>query len=277
MFDQADDLRRLATEHHRPKAAQAGSRPTLLAITGGKGGVGTTTAAVCLATSLSKIGRRALLIDADPLGGDAALQCGVEEQHTLADLLAGRRVWTEVIQPGPKGIQMVAGGRWSDELGNRVPVAAELLNELLNDPAVEADVVVVDVGNRPGRAGQRLCQVADAVVMVTTSEIASVIGAFECIKKLVPVLYNANPETRQQALPLHLLVNMARTAREAETVRKRLNRACRRLLGIELLGMDMAGAGSAVLRTAALFARFHPHGPLLKQSNEHFFCLSENQ
>jgi hypothetical protein len=48
-------------------------------------------------------------------------------------------------------------------------------------------------------------------------------------------------------------------------------------LGIELLGMDMAGAGSAVLRTAALFARFHPHGPLLKQSNEHFFCLSENQ
>jgi flagellar biosynthesis protein FlhG len=275
MLDQANDLRRLATMHGRMDSARAARRPALLAITGGKGGVGTTSTAMSLATSLGRIGKHTLLIDADPLGGDVALRCGVGAQHTLADLLAGRCVWKDGVQLGPNGIQVVAGARWSDDLGSRVPVAAELLIELLNDRGDETDVAVIDVGNRPGRAGQRLCQAADAVVMVTTGDAPAVVGAFESIKKLVPLLRDPAREASEQTVPLHLLVSMARTAAEAKVVAGRLSRACRRFLGVELLDMDMAGKGLAVLRTAALFARFQPHSPT-RRPQDQFCSLSEN-
>ena len=271
MLDQADDLRRMATARLRPqtKTVRPAGRPTLLAMTGGKGGVGTTTAAISLAVSLSRIGKRAIVIDADPRGGDVALRCGVEEPYTLADLLAGRQTWSEVIATAPKGVQLVAGARWSDELGNRRPAVAELLIELLDNAALQTDVAVIDVGNNPGRAGQRLCQAADAVVMVTTCETTAVMNTFAAIKRLgydaaqSPSAVKSSSTQPRAAVPqaLHLWVNMARSAHDAESVRRRLGRACRRLLGINLLGMDVSGSDLAVLSTAALFARFPQQRP----------------
>ena len=102
----------------------------------------------------------------------------------MADLLAGRQNWAEVIaaaraesnwSPAPAG-WTISADRSS---------AAERLIELLADSSLGADVVVVDVGNDLGRAGQRICRAADALVMVTTSETAAVVGTFAAIKRLV--------------------------------------------------------------------------------------------
>ena len=143
-----------------------------------------------------------------------------------------------MIEAAPRGIQIVTGARWSAELGNRWPAAAELLIELLDDPKLQTDIAVIDVGNHPGRATERLCRAADAVVVVTTCETAAVISTFEAIKSLSRDMAQPGAAVPQA---LHLLVNMARSARDAESVRRRLGRACRRMLGIELLGMDLLG------------------------------------
>ncbi len=121
MLDQAHDLRRLAIERSRPMTADSTARPTLLAVTGGKGGVGTTTIAINLATALAAAGKRPLLVDADPRGGDAALWCDIQERYTLADLLAGRRTWAEVIEPAAGGVRLVAGlgGRMTSTTAHR--------------------------------------------------------------------------------------------------------------------------------------------------------------
>ena len=239
MLDQAQDLRRLATEC-RPTAARSTGRPRLLALTGGKGGVGTTTMAIRLAATLTQAGRRTLLVDADPRGGDVALRCGAEERHTLADLLAGRQNWAEVIAAASDGIQLVAGARWLDDLADRSS-AAERLIELLDDSSLGADVVVVDVGNDLGRAGQRICRAADALVMVTTCETTAVVGAFAAIKRLVRFDRGyGGSDTAESVSSPYLMVNMARTAWDARLVRHRLGWACRRLLGVEIIETDFA-------------------------------------
>lgn len=65
---------------------------TVLAVVGGTGGVGTSTFAVNLALTAAEDGRRALLIDADPLGGGLDLLLGIEDS-------TGAR-WSS-IDPGP--------------------------------------------------------------------------------------------------------------------------------------------------------------------------------
>ena len=240
MLDQAYDLRRLAMERGRPRAVRAAGRPTLLVVAGGKGGVGTTTTALRLARALAQTGQRTLLVDADPRGGDAAVQCGIEERYTLADLLAGRQTWAEVIEAAPDGVQLVAGARWSDDLGNGSPDAAERFLELLDDADLCADAAVIDVGNGRQRAVERICQRADAMVMVTTSETAALVGTFAAIKTLARLAGNqVGTGVAESVVSLHLLVNMARTVRDAETAHYRLGRACRRLLGINPVKMDM--------------------------------------
>ena len=203
---------------------RGGDWPTLLVVAGGKGGVGTTSVALNLAAALAESGKRTLLVDADPRGGDAALLCGIEERYTLADVLAGRKTWEEASCAGPSGAKLIVGQR--DWHSGRSPVAAagDLLDGLADQTRL-AEVAVMDVGNTFGGIVPHVCRHAHAVLMVTTSDPASVVGAFAAIKTLVsgvdwPCLY--------------VLVNMTPANRVAEIVYYRIARTCRRVLGIEL-------------------------------------------
>ncbi len=227
MVDQAHDLRRLATHSNGAESPGCSDRPALVVVAGGKGGVGTTTVALGLAAALAESGRRTLLVDADSRGGDAALMCGIEERYTLADVLAGRRTWKDAICAGPRGVGVVAGQRgWHD--GRNPAAAAGHLLEQLDRQDLHAELVLIDAGNVLDGVVPHVCREANAVVMVTTGDVASVVGAFAGIKTLVS---GSNPGGWP---PLYLLVNMAPTARVAETVYYRLARTCRRVLGIEL-------------------------------------------
>jgi flagellar biosynthesis protein FlhG len=245
MPDQAHDLRRLATHCDRAEAPRRSDRPTLVAVVGGKGGVGTTTVALSLAAAVARTGKRTLLIDADPRGGDLALICGIEEQHTLADVLAGRRTWHEATYAGPGGVGLILGQPgWQD--GGSPAIAAGQLLEQLDRRELHAELVVIDAGNTLAGLLPHVCRAADAVLMVTTSDAASIVGAFAAIKTLVSISCHGS------RLPkLYVLVNMTPAAPAAETAFYRLGRTCRRMLGIEL----QSAGHSAMVRPVRINSR----------------------
>jgi len=228
MPDQAHDLRRLATHCTRAESPRRSGRPTLVVVAGGKGGVGTTTVALSLAAAVAQTGRRTLLVDADSRGGNVALICGIEERHTLADVLAGRRTWNEATYAGPGGVGLIVGQRGWHGCGSPAGTAGQLL-EQLDRPDLPADLAVIDAGNMLDGIVPHVCREVDAVFMVTTSDAASVVGTFAGIKALISVSCHSGWRP-----PLHLVVNMAPAARVAEIVYYRLARTCRRVLGIEL-------------------------------------------
>lgn len=62
----------------------------VIAVTGGKGGVGKTTVAVNLSLALAKLGRRVVLLDADLRLANIDVMLGLTPTRTLADVIEGR-------------------------------------------------------------------------------------------------------------------------------------------------------------------------------------------
>ena len=79
----------------------------VIAVTGGKGGVGKTNIAVNLGVSMSREGLDVILLDADLGLANVDVILGVSVGPTLADVVAGTHQLSEVIAEGPEGLRIV--------------------------------------------------------------------------------------------------------------------------------------------------------------------------
>jgi flagellar biosynthesis protein FlhG len=225
MYDQANHLRKLVlagADDARPPATNA---PRLIAVSGGKGGVGATTLAVNLATALARDGRRTLLVDADLEGADVAALCRVEDGYTVADVLSDRRTVHEALQRGPAGVQVLPGAWAPGRLANFSLAAQERLVRQLRGLGGHADFVILDVGSGLSPAVRSFWRSADCVVLATTPELVSVMDAYASIK--------VHLEGRESC-GVYSLVNFTGDSAIAADVHSRLARACQRFLGVSV-------------------------------------------
>lgn len=79
----------------------------VIAVTGGKGGVGKTNVSVNLCMALADLGRRVMLMDADLGLANVDVLLGLKPQKTLADVIAGECELRDVLLQGPGGIRIV--------------------------------------------------------------------------------------------------------------------------------------------------------------------------
>lgn len=228
MSDQANNLRKLVLAGRRPAldcARADGPPPRMLAVAGAKGGVGCTSVAVNLALALASQGLRTVLIDADLNGADVATMCRLPEQHTLADVLAGRRDVHEALVRGPGGIQVLPGAWASRPLKDAPPAAQDRLLEDLAGLGRHIDFVVLDVGCGVNSASRRFWNAADEVLMVASTDRVALMDAYAAVKLLTGDFGQSR---------IRMWVNLAPDGRTAEDAHRRLSRACWRFLGIKL-------------------------------------------
>ncbi|MBN2291539.1 MAG: AAA family ATPase [Pirellulales bacterium] len=229
MIDQANELRELVRREAERLQTSSHCRPRFLVVSGGRDGVGTTTVALRLAIEASRSGRRVLLVDADANRGDAASICRLEERYTLADVLSARRSVGEAIQPGPAGIWVLPGG-WT---GNRVPGHEEetpgqfrtRLAQPLKAMGERFDAIVIDAGNGANHVTTQRWREADTVLLVTTTDLPAVMDSYATVK---------HSTVKETSMPVFCLVNMSPDAETAISVFTRMERSCRRFLGISL-------------------------------------------
>jgi pilus assembly protein CpaE len=122
------------------------ARSPLVVVLGPKGGVGKTTVATNLATTLAGRGRRTLIVDLDLQFGDVGLVLGVQPERTIYDLvtaqgrLDGERL-EGFVGRSADGVDVLLAPARPDQAEAVTP---ERLAEVLDIATTQYDVVVVD-------------------------------------------------------------------------------------------------------------------------------------
>jgi flagellar biosynthesis protein FlhG len=147
--------RRQGWELGLPPYADARKRrpPLIIAVGGGKGGVGKSLVSANLAMKLAQTGRRVVAVDLDIGGANLHTYFGVHApKATLSDAIVYRhKSFAEVMTPtGIEGVSIVAGGReeiWGGTGALDRGVLRTLFDALLGvKERGEADVVLLDLG-----------------------------------------------------------------------------------------------------------------------------------
>ncbi len=236
MTDQASKLRALA-RHTPPENSLFSSR--VMAITSGKGGVGKTNVVAGLAMSLSNMGERVVVLDADFGLANIDILLGLAPTHTLEHVLRGEKMLEEILIPGPMGIQVIPASSGIQEL-TQLDVASELrLVQGLQRVSEGKDWLLIDTAAGIHDSVIKLLMAAREILLVTTPEPTSLVDAYAMVK----VMHLRDPHK-----PIWLLVNNAQSELEAEETIEQLQAAIRRFLGRELQVLGLIPADPCLLQ-----------------------------
>ena len=252
MIDQATELRKLSfnrTYHaiEKDRVAQ------LLVISGGKGGVGTTTIAVNLAVALAADQHKVLLIETAPHRTDIATLCGLTEKHVFYTNSTCQKDLSGLLQPGPAGL-MILPATWANSNQLSIPTTSQnyRLPQHLVKLQGDYDPLIVDVGNQVTSLSNRLRAAADELVMVTTCDPISVMDSFTLLKTKPRGIYRPHVRT---------VVNCVNSPQQATNVHQRISRACRRFLGFTSKPLGSISEEPLIQTAASQAIPFVTHKP----------------
>ena len=156
----------------------------VIAVASGKGGVGKSTVSANLAVSLSKMGYKVGLLDADIFGPSIPKMFGVEHAQPLSKK-EGDKEWIMPIEQ--YRIKLLSIGffvRPEDALAWRGPMAGNVLKQFVEDSDWgELDVLVIDMPPGTSDIQLTLCQILNitGAIMVGTPQDVAVIDVVKAI------------------------------------------------------------------------------------------------
>jgi flagellar biosynthesis protein FlhG len=225
--DQADSLRSLAGRELARWQRPAGSRSScrVVAITGGKGGVGKTNVAVNLSLALAEAGARVLLFDADLGLANVDVVLGITPPLTLDNVMRREAELEQIVYTGPFGLHFLPGGTGFAALANAGTLEIVRLLGQLRALERDHDLILLDTAAGIADNVLRFVQAADDVVVVSTPEPTALLDAFGLLKALA---------AERQRARYQLLVNMVSQASEVGQTHRSLAAAAQRFAGLSL-------------------------------------------
>lgn len=197
----------------------------VIAVTGGKGGVGKTNVSVNLALALADLGRRVMLLDADLGLANVDVLLGLSPKRTLADVMAGECELRDVLIQGPGGIQIVPAASGTQSMVQLTPMQHAGLIQAFSDIGQNVDVLIVDTAAGIGDGVTSFVRAAQEILLVVTDEPTSITDAYALIK-----LLNRDFGVNR----FRVLANMAHTPQEGRNLFAKLTKVTDRFLDVAL-------------------------------------------
>jgi flagellar biosynthesis protein FlhG len=217
---------RLSPERLEELAEINASKPVkVIAVTGGKGGVGKTTVSANLAVSIAARGRDVMLLDADLGLANVDVILGLHTRFHLGHVLNGECTLEDVIVTGPHGLQIVPAASGITAMANLSESEHAGIIRAFSDLYHRVDVLVVDTAAGLHHSVTTFSQAAHHVLVVVCDEPASITDAYALIK----VLSREHGVRRFQ-----ILANQTRRSGEGPDLFQKIARVCDRFLNVTL-------------------------------------------
>lgn len=197
----------------------------VIAVTGGKGGIGKTNVSVNLSLALAEMGRRVVLLDADLGLANVDVLLGLKHKATLADVLEGKCDLRDVLVTGPGGVRIVPAASGAANMVSLNHQQHAGLIQAFSEIGDNIDVLIVDTAAGIGDSVVSFVRAAQEVLVVVCDEPTSITDAYALIK----LLNRDYGMTR-----FRVLANMVGTPQEGRMVFAKLAKVTDRFLDVAL-------------------------------------------
>ena len=197
----------------------------VIAVTGGKGGIGKTNISVNLGVSLASQGKNVMLMDADLGLANVDVMLGLQPTCDLSHVLNGTRTLEEVICHGPYGMRIVpasSGIQVMSELTSSEHAGIiRAFSEINSNP----EVLIIDTAAGISDSVIAFSRAAQEVLVVVCDEPASITDAYALIK-----LLNRDYGVHR----FRVVANMVQSAQEGRILYNKILKVTDRFLDVAL-------------------------------------------
>lgn len=216
--DQATGLRRMVN----PEPVR------VIAVTGGKGGVGKTNISANMGVALAELGRRVILLDADLGLANLDVVLGMHAERNLSHVMRGECSLEEVMVTGPKGLKVIPGASGIQHMAEMSPAENAGLIHAFSEVANDVDVLLIDTAAGISDLVISFSRAAQEQIVVVCDEPASITDAYAIIKLL----------NREHGVSrFRILANMVKSVQEGRDLYNKMCRVTDQYLDVMLTYM----------------------------------------
>ncbi|MGH1536690.1 MAG: MinD/ParA family ATP-binding protein [Gammaproteobacteria bacterium] len=201
----------------------------VLAVSGGKGGVGKTNIAINLAIALADMNNKIMLLDADFGLSNIDVMLGLRARNNLHHVLQNKCNIEDIVISGPHGIQIVPAASGVAEMANLNARQHMGIIESISQFNPSLDYFIIDTAAGISDSVSLFTQLANNILVVVCDEPASLADAYALIKVL------SKKGVKQK---FHIITNMVESSAHGERLFAQLEKVSNHFLeaSLEYLG-----------------------------------------
>ncbi|MFQ3220251.1 MAG: flagellar biosynthesis protein FlhG [Paraglaciecola sp.] len=197
----------------------------VIAVTGGKGGVGKTNISLNTAIAMAQQGKRVMVLDADLGLANVDVLLGLRVVNNLSHVLSGEYTLDEVLVEGPYGIKIAPATSGNQSMTELTHAEHAGLIRAFSELQTEIDVLIVDTAAGISDMVLSFSRACQDIMVVVCDEPTSLTDAYALIKIL-----NKN----HGVFRFKIVANMVRNMREGQELFSKLTKVTNRFLDVAL-------------------------------------------
>ena len=197
----------------------------VIAVTGGKGGVGKTNITLNTAIAMAKQGKRVMVLDADLGLANVDVMLGLRVEKNLSHVLSGECTLDDVLVTGPHGIKIAPATSGTQSMAELSPTEHAGLIRAFSELRSPIDVLIVDTAAGISDMVLSFSKASQDIMVVVCDEPTSLTDAYALIKIL---------NREHGVFRFKVVANMVRDVREGRELFNKLSKVTGRFLDVAL-------------------------------------------